>query len=75
LRGWGDKELDDATPSVEMTSVGNFWGHKGLFEDIGAPSSTAPVIGARRALEVVEGNYQRMAGVCPWWDEMRGKVR
>jgi hypothetical protein len=34
---------------VEMTSVGSFWGHKGLFEDIGAPSSTTPDIGARRA--------------------------
>jgi hypothetical protein len=38
--GWGGKEVDDATPSVEMTSVGSFWGHKGLFENIAAPSST-----------------------------------
>ena len=59
-----------------MTSVGSFWGHKGLFEDIGAPPSAAPDIVTRRApVQVMDGNYQRMAGVCPWWDEMRGKVR
>jgi hypothetical protein len=34
--GWGGKEVDDTTPPVEMVSVGSFWGHKGLFEDIGA---------------------------------------
>jgi 2,3-dihydroxybiphenyl 1,2-dioxygenase len=74
--GWGGKEVDDETSPVEMTSVGSFWGHKGLFEDIGAPSSTAPDVGTRRApVQVIEGNYQRMAGVCPWWDEMRGEVR
>jgi hypothetical protein len=24
---------------------------------------------------VIEGNYQRMAGVCPWWDQTRDKAR
>jgi catechol 2,3-dioxygenase-like lactoylglutathione lyase family enzyme len=74
--GWGGKEVDDAMSPAEMTSVGSFWGHKGLFEDIGAPPPAAPDIGTRRApVQVMDGNYQRMAGVCPWWDEMRGKAR
>ena len=61
---------------MEMTSVGSFWGHKGLFEDIGAPSSAEPHVGTRRApVQVIAGNYQRMAGICPWWDETRGKMR
>jgi catechol 2,3-dioxygenase-like lactoylglutathione lyase family enzyme len=73
--GWGGKEVDDATPPVEMDSVASFWGHKGLFEDIGAPPSAVPDAGTRRApVQVIEGNYQRMAGVCPWWDQARGKV-
>jgi 2,3-dihydroxybiphenyl 1,2-dioxygenase len=73
--GWGGKDVDDATPPVEMTSVGSFWGHKGLFEDIGAPPSAMPDVGTRRApVQVIEGNYQRMAGICPWWDEARGKA-
>jgi 2,3-dihydroxybiphenyl 1,2-dioxygenase len=74
--GWGGKDVDDATPPAEMTSVGSFWGHKGLFEDIGAPPSAVPDVGTRRApVQVIEGNYQRMAGICPWWDEARGKAR
>jgi hypothetical protein len=74
--GWGGGEVDDATPPVEMTTVGSFWGHKGLFEDIGAPPSVVPDVGTRRApVQVIEGNYQRMAGICPWWDQTRGKTR
>ncbi|HTB02106.1 MAG TPA: VOC family protein [Bradyrhizobium sp.] len=70
--GWGGKDVDDATPPAEMASVASFWGHKGLFEDIGAPPSAAPEVGSRRApVQVIEGNYNRMAGVCQWWDEAR----
>jgi 2,3-dihydroxybiphenyl 1,2-dioxygenase len=74
--GWGGKDVDDATPPLELTSVASFWGHKGLFEDVGAPPSAVPDVGMRRApVQVMEGNYQRMAGICPWWDEARGKAR
>ena len=56
-----------------MTNLGSFWGHKGLFEDLGAP---VPPVETRRApVQVMEGNYERMAGTCPWWDAMRGKTR
>jgi hypothetical protein len=24
-------------------------------------------------VQVIDGNYQRMAGVCPWWDGVRGQ--
>jgi len=35
-----------------------------------------PHVASRRApVQVIEGNYQRMAGICPWWDEARGKAR
>jgi 2,3-dihydroxybiphenyl 1,2-dioxygenase len=71
--GWGGKEVDDATPPVEMTSVASYWGHKGLFEDIGAPPSAGPDVGTHRApVQVIDGNYERMSGVCPWWDRTRG---
>lgn len=72
--GWGGREVDDATPPVEMKSVGSFWGHKGLFEDIGAPPSAEPDIVTHRApVQVMDGNYERMSGVCPWWDRTRGQ--
>lgn len=72
--GWGGKMVDDATPPVEMKSVGSFWGHKGLFEDIGAPPSAEPdVVNHRAPLQVMDGNYERMSGVCPWWDRTRSR--
>jgi 2,3-dihydroxybiphenyl 1,2-dioxygenase len=74
--GWGGKEVDDSPP-VQMGSAASFWGHKGLFEDIGAPpSAPRPQVAVRRApVQVMDGNYERMAGVCPWWDEMRARER
>jgi hypothetical protein len=61
---------------IADTSIGSFWGHKGLFEDIGAPPSAVPDLGKRRApVQVMEGNYERMAGVCPWWDAAAQRAR
>jgi len=71
--GWGGREVDDATwQPEEMTSVGSFWGHRGLFEALGAPPP-APTAAMRAPVQVMEGNYQRMSGVCPWWDAMRAR--
>ena len=75
--GWGGLEVDDATwQPTEMTSVGSFWGHQGLFDTLGdGPSHdhTPPPMPAgptqRAPLQVMEGNYHRMTGVCPWWDQ------
>lgn len=68
--GWGGREVDDATwQPEEMASVGSLWGHQGLLEDLGDPSH--PPQKLRRApVQVMEGNYNRMSGVCPWWDAM-----
>ena len=27
--------------------------------------------GMRRPVQVMEGNYQLMPGVCPWWDSIK----
>lgn len=77
--GWGGREVDDATwTPVEMASVGSLWGHQGLFDSLGdgPPPGTAaegpppmlPQPVRRAPLYVMDGNYQRMSGVCPWWD-------
>jgi 2,3-dihydroxybiphenyl 1,2-dioxygenase len=79
--GWGGREVDDATwQPQEMASVGSFWGHHGLFEAIAGDAPppdhppTGPVSDAPRApLQVMEGNYQRMHGVCPWWDKIAAR--
>jgi 2,3-dihydroxybiphenyl 1,2-dioxygenase len=69
--GWGGREVDDATwQPHEMTSAASFWGHQGLFEALGAPPPD-PNTTMRAPVQVMEGNYQRMSGVCPWWDSLR----
>ena len=74
--GWGGREVDDATwRPEEMTSVASLWGHHGLFDALG--SDGAPPMAAaqvtRAPLQVMEGNYQRMRGVCPWWDSLNAQ--
>ncbi len=29
--------------------------------------------GQRAPLQVMDGNYQRMSGVCSWWDTIRAR--
>ena len=75
--GWGGREVDDATwQPQEMAHVGSFWGHQGLFDsladhDAPPPPHHPPTVASeapRAPLQVIEGNYERMSGVCPWWD-------
>ncbi|MDE2007652.1 MAG: VOC family protein, partial [Rhodospirillales bacterium] len=84
--GWGGREVDDATwqpREMAMGDVASFWGHEGLFQSIGgggpppgdAPPPPAPVAGRRAPLQVMDGYYERLSGVCPWWDAMAAKAR
>jgi 2,3-dihydroxybiphenyl 1,2-dioxygenase len=70
--GWGGVEVDDATwQPQEMTSVASFWGHHGLFDALGAPPPALSEL-MRAPVQVMEGNFHRMSGVCPWWDAVKG---
>ncbi|MFI5015896.1 MAG: VOC family protein [Hyphomicrobiales bacterium] len=69
--GWGGREVDDATwQPVEMPTVGSMWGHQGLFEALGGPEMPAQKL-RHAPVQVIDGNYEKMTGVCPWWDAMR----
>ena len=71
--GWGGREVDEVAPPEELTSVSSFWGHHGLFDAIGGPPAMPPLDVNRAPLQVLEGNYHRMHGVCPWWDTVKSK--
>jgi 2,3-dihydroxybiphenyl 1,2-dioxygenase len=74
--GWGGREVDVATwQPKEMDTLASFWGHDGLRQairgdDLPPPEHLPPPPpeGRRAPLQVMEGNYQRLSGVCPWWD-------
>lgn len=74
--GWGGRELDVATwQPTEMSTLASFWGHEGLGQSVlgDAPIAHSPPEGRRAPLQVMEGNYQRLSGVCPWWDAMASR--
>jgi 2,3-dihydroxybiphenyl 1,2-dioxygenase len=70
--GWGGREVDVATwQPIELSTLASFWGHEGLRQsvlgDAPAPAHSPPE-GRRAPVQVIEGNYERLSGVCPWWD-------
>jgi 2,3-dihydroxybiphenyl 1,2-dioxygenase len=82
--GWGGRAVDDTYwQPHEMTTVASHWGHQGLFESVGEmvgppppgaeppPPMPAPPPGRRAPVYVMDGNYERMEGVCPWWDAQK----
>jgi 2,3-dihydroxybiphenyl 1,2-dioxygenase len=80
--GWGGRVLDvDNWQSEEVTWGPSLWGHDRMW----LPPETrvearklriqAASTGLRKPVNVIEGNYNRMPGVCPWWDGMlRGEA-
>jgi 2,3-dihydroxybiphenyl 1,2-dioxygenase len=76
--GWGGREVDDTNwQAQELKNVDSFWGHDGLFRGIGGedppPADLRPDAAnqtLRAPVQVMDGNYQRMSGLCPWWDSL-----
>jgi hypothetical protein len=76
--GWGGRDVDDTNwQPQELSSVASFWGHDGLFRALGGedpppvdlrPGAQEQVL--RAPLQVMDGNFQRLKGVCPWWDSV-----
>jgi 2,3-dihydroxybiphenyl 1,2-dioxygenase len=75
--GWGGREVDVTTwRPVEMSTLASFWGHDGLRQSVlgdAPPPPHSPAEGRRAPLQVMEGNYERLSGVCPWWDAIAGR--
>lgn len=73
--GWGAREVDPATcQPEEMNTLASFWGHDGLMRSVAGAAPPPdhmpppPPEGRRAPVQVIEGNYAKLSGVCPWWD-------
>jgi 2,3-dihydroxybiphenyl 1,2-dioxygenase len=74
--GWGGKCIDPETWVPGERSVGpSIWGHDRLWLPAEKRKEARDLVlrnganGLRRPVQVIEGNYNLMPGVCPWWDE------
>ncbi len=80
--GWGGRVIDvDNWQEEEVTWGPSMWGHDRMW----LPPETrvearklriqAASTGLRKPVNVIEGNYHVMDGVCPWWDAVaRGEA-
>ncbi|MGH6770039.1 MAG: VOC family protein [Xanthobacteraceae bacterium] len=76
--GWGGRTLDvDNWQPQEVTWGPSMWGHDRMWMPPEGRAEArklrieAAASGLRKPVNVIEGNYQRMTGVCPWWDGVR----
>ena len=78
--GWGARSIDpDTWQAFERKEGPSLWGHdrKWLAAEAQAEARKLRLAnaegGMRRPVQVMDGNYQVMAGVCPWWDSMKDR--
>jgi 2,3-dihydroxybiphenyl 1,2-dioxygenase len=77
--GWGGKAIDPATWVATERSIGpSLWGHERSWLPPEKRAETLALrlknaqAGERQPVQVMEGNYELMPGVCPWWDSLSG---
>jgi hypothetical protein len=76
--GWGARSIDvDTWKAYERKEGPSIWGHDRSWlppEDAARARKLRmdnAAQGLRKPVQVMEGNYHIMAGVCPWWDSMK----
>jgi 2,3-dihydroxybiphenyl 1,2-dioxygenase len=76
--GWGGRVIDpDNWQAQEVTWGPSLWGHDRMWMppegrvEARKIRIAAAATGLRKPVNVIEGNYERMQGVCPWWDAAR----
>jgi 2,3-dihydroxybiphenyl 1,2-dioxygenase len=76
--GWGGREVDPTRWAPAEVTVGpSLWGHDRISPEQREASREmrlrAAAEGQRVPVQVIEGNYQRIGGVCRWWEGMAGR--
>ncbi len=76
--GWGARSIDpDTWQAFERKEGPSMWGHDRAWLPPEQQAQARKLRlehaanGLRRPVQVMEGNYQLMAGVCPWWDGVK----
>jgi hypothetical protein len=78
--GWGGRMIDvERWQPHERKEGPSMWGHERSWL---SPQERAKAReqrlqnaanGFRRPVQVIEGNYEVMTGVCPWWDAVKAR--
>jgi 2,3-dihydroxybiphenyl 1,2-dioxygenase len=78
--GWGARSIDVATwQAFERKEGPSMWGHERTWlskEDAAKARALRlknAADGFRRPVQVIDGNYEVMSGVCPWWDSVKAR--
>jgi 2,3-dihydroxybiphenyl 1,2-dioxygenase len=76
--GWGGRLIEPATwKAYERTEGPSLWGHDRTWisEEVNQKARALRLTNAEKGLrapvQVMDGNYQVMQGVCPWWDSVK----
>lgn len=79
--GWGGQVIDDSTwQPFERKHGPSLWGHdrRWMTPEKRAESRQLCIesaeVGLRQPVQVLEGNFNQMQGVCPWLDQMKQKA-
>jgi 2,3-dihydroxybiphenyl 1,2-dioxygenase len=79
--GWGGRLIDpDSWQAHERSEGPSMWGHdRGWLapeqrEAARRKTRELAESGYRKPVQVMEGNYLRMDGVCPWWDGVKAQA-
>jgi hypothetical protein len=81
--GWGARSIDPETwAAYERKEGPSMWGHDRKWLPAEQQEQARKLRlqnaenGLRRPVQVMDGNYQVMPGVCPWWDSAtKGQAR
>jgi 2,3-dihydroxybiphenyl 1,2-dioxygenase len=78
--GWGARSIDPGTwQSYERKEGPSLWGHDRTWLSLEDQASARALrlqnaaSGMRAPVQVMEGNYNLMAEVCPWWDRVTNR--
>jgi 2,3-dihydroxybiphenyl 1,2-dioxygenase len=79
--GWGGRMIEtDTWQAYERTEGPSLWGHdRSWLPDEQREAARQRVrelaeAGYRKPVQVMEGNFSRMDGVCPWWDSVKASA-